>query len=182
MRRFAAAAVCAALNVSLSWSAIVPRPSPELTIKLAGGGQIQLSLFRGKVVALEFLLTHCPHCQRASQTMDKLFKEYGAKGFQPLGVAINQPADKLVPEYIRQFGLTYPVGFATNDAAVNYLQHPIMTTMMMPQLVFIDRKGVIRAQYPGTDAFFQDEEKNIRAMVVSLLKESGAKRPVRAAK
>jgi hypothetical protein len=40
----------------------------------------------------------------------------------------------------------------------------------MPQLVFIDRTGVIRAYYPGTDKFFLDEEKNMRAQLESLLK------------
>ena len=47
----------------------------------------------------------------------------------------------------------------------------------MPQLVFIDRKGTIRAQYGGGDAFYKDEEKNMREMIVSLLKETPATPP-----
>ena len=46
----------------------------------------------------------------------------------------------------------------------------------MPQLALIDRKGVIRAQYPGNDKFFQDEEKNLRAVFDSLLKEGSGSR------
>jgi hypothetical protein len=44
----------------------------------------------------------------------------------------------------------------------------------VPQLVFIDRKGVIRAQYAGNDPFFKDEERNVRAQIEGLLKEGAA--------
>jgi hypothetical protein len=37
--------------------------------------------------------------------------------------------------------------------------------------VFIDKKGMIRAQHIGDDPFFQNEDKNTRAMIESLLKK-----------
>jgi hypothetical protein len=44
----------------------------------------------------------------------------------------------------------------------------------MPQLVFIDRKGIVRAQYPGDDKFFKEaEETNMRNQIEALLKDSG---------
>ena len=64
-------------------SAADPRPAPELVIKSATGQEQLLSKFRGKVVAVEFLLTTCPHCQKASQNLQKLYKELGPQGFQP---------------------------------------------------------------------------------------------------
>jgi hypothetical protein len=45
---------------------------------------------------------------------------------------------------------------------------------MMPQLVFIDRKGTIRAQHAGDEeAYFSEatQEKNIRDTIEPLLKE-----------
>jgi len=47
--------------------------------------------------------------------------------------------------------------------------------MKVPQLVFIDRTGVIRAQYSGVDPFFSNEEANMRAEVEKLLSEPVAK-------
>jgi len=43
----------------------------------------------------------------------------------------------------------------------------------MPQVVVIDRKGTIRAQYAGDDKFFEraDQEKNFRDLIEPLLKE-----------
>ena len=48
-----------------------PRKAPELAFTLAGQGDKLLSQYRGKVVALEFILTTCPHCQASSHTMTK---------------------------------------------------------------------------------------------------------------
>jgi hypothetical protein len=47
----------------------------------------------------------------------------------------------------------------------------------VPDVVFIDRGGTIRAQYAGTDAFFRNERQNIRAMLDKLLSESAPKSP-----
>ncbi len=162
----------AALLAVLPLSAVrVPRPAPELVFKLANGQEMKLSQFKGKVVALEFLLTTCPHCKRTSGVMRKMYAEYGPKGFQALGVAINEGARNLVEPYRAELNLDYPVGYVDRDTAVDFLEHPIMLTMWMPQLVFIDKKGVIRAQYGGTDEFFRNEEQNMREMIEKLLAE-----------
>lgn len=154
-------------------SAVDPRPAPELVIKSATGQEQLLSKFRGKVVAVEFLLTTCPHCQKASQNMQKLYKELGPQGFQPVGIAINEMANMLIVDYAKQFNLSYPIGHSNRDAAMQFLAHPVMMSMLMPQLVVIDRRGIIRHQYPGGDKFFENEEKNLRDVLLPLLK-SGA--------
>jgi hypothetical protein len=40
--------------------------------------------------------------------------------------------------------------------------------------VFIDRKGVIQAQFQGGSDFFKDEEKNVRAKIEEMLKAPSA--------
>ena len=152
--------------------ATIPRPAPELSFKLADGKPAKLSQWRGKVIVLEFLLTTCSHCQQTSMTMNRVQAEYGARGVQAVGIAINDENGSLASGYVKEFGLTYPIGWAKHQVAVDFLQHPVMLRMMMPQLMFIDRAGVIRAQYPGTDPFFQNEEAGMRKMLDSLLKES----------
>ncbi len=162
------------LALATALTAADPRPAPELVIKAANGQEQLLSKFRGKVVAVEFLLTTCPHCQKASQNMQKLYKELGPQGFQPVGIAINDMANMLINDYSKQFSLTYPIGYANRDVATQFLQHPIMMSMLMPQLVVIDRKGVIRHQFPGGDKFFENEEKNLRDVLLPLLKGGAA--------
>jgi len=133
-----------------------------------------LSQHRGKVVLLMFFMTTCPHCQTTSQLIERLSREYGPRGFQPLAVAFNANADTLVPEFVRTYGLTFPVGYDQRDPVYAYLGRQATQRTFVPILTFIDRKGVIRNQYFGDDAFFQNQEANIRALVEQLLREPGA--------
>lgn len=173
MRFLLALVASASLLAASLFAANVPRPAPDLAFRLTNGQPAKLSQWRGKVIMLEFLLTTCSHCQRTSQTMNKLHSEYAARGVQALGVAINDQDGSLSNGYVKEFNLAYPVGWIKHAVAVDFLQHPVMVSMMMPQLVVIDRKGVIRAQYAGTDPFFENEEAGMRKMIDSLLKESG---------
>jgi peroxiredoxin len=152
----------------------IPRPTLDYVITLPNGQQTSVSKYKGKVIAVEFLLTTCPHCQKTSKALTKAAAEFGAKGFQPLGVAINP--DPNVPDFIKEFGVTYPVGTGSRDAVYGFLQHSLMSpNLMMPQLVFIDRNGMVRAQYDGTSDFFKDEDKNIKVMIEKLLAEPAGK-------
>lgn len=164
----------AAALVGAGWllGAQVPRPSPEFTVLTPGGGKLLLSQFRGKVVAVEFLYTTCPHCQHASALMNKLYAEYGPKGFQPLGVAFNPMSNMLVGDFVRGLGLKYPVGFSSRDAVVHYLQHDPNYMLHVPQMVFIDKKGTIRHQSLPMNDSQAHSESYMRSMIEKLLKEN----------
>lgn len=164
----------------------VPRPSPEFVVQMVGGKSVLISQYKGKVVCVEFLLTTCPHCQKASQILEKLYKEFGPRGFQPIGCAINaetpEMAKLLVPSYVQAYNLTFPVGFAKRETVVNYLEHPIMQQLFMPAIAVIDKKWNIRAQHLGSEDFFIEEEKNMRKLIETLLAESGGSAAPRATK
>jgi hypothetical protein len=68
----------------------------------------------------------------------------------------------------------FPVGFAPRESVMEYLQHPPGRPAYVPELIFVDRNRVIRAQYTGTDDFFKDQDKNIRALVETLVTETAA--------
>ncbi len=163
-----------AVGFNLEATAPVPRKAAEVTITMNSGEQLLLSSLRGKVIALEFLLTTCPHCQRCSGILQQMYQEYGSKGFQPVGAAINEGARTLVPEFIYKLGLKYPVGVTPHDMAYEFLGYdmndPKAGPMLMPQLVFIDRKGVVRTQYAGDADFFKNEEVNMRNEIEAMLK------------
>jgi peroxiredoxin len=180
MRLFALAAL-AALTLA---AADVPRPAIDFTVHMANGKDVKLSDYKGKVVVVEFLLTTCPHCQKASQGINKVYRDLGPQGLQPIGVAVNDMANMLVDDYVKQFSLDFPVGWSGRDPVINFLQHPVMMMMSFPNLVIIDRNGQIRHQYPGGDKFFENEEKNLREVLLPLLKApapAGAKKAVKKA-
>jgi thiol-disulfide isomerase/thioredoxin len=168
MRCLLGALTLSALSLT---AAQVPRPAPEYAITLPNGQHELLTKHKGKVVMLAFILTTCPHCQNTARLVSKLKNEYGPQGFQPLMVAINPDGD--VNGFIQQFQVNFPVGKGTRESAYAFLQQSIMApSFYVPQVAFIDRKGVIRAQYGGSDAFMaSNEEANIRGMIERLISE-----------
>jgi len=163
-----------AVGFSLEASAPVPRKASEVSITLNSGEQLLLSSLRGKVIALEFLLTTCPHCQRCSSVLQQMYQQYGSRGFLPVGAAINDNARALVPEFIYKLGLKYPVGVTPHDMAYEFLGYnqndPKAGPMLMPQLVFIDRKGYVQVQYSGDNDFFKNEEVNMKTQIEAMLR------------
>jgi peroxiredoxin len=163
---------------SLAQGATIPRPAPDFGVDLTDGSQIHLSQYRGKVVVMAFILTTCSHCQFTSQILTKLQQDYGPRGFQVVASANEDMAKMNVPDFIRNFKPAYPVGYTQREVAESYLEHPVMFRLMMPQVVVIDRKGTIRAQYAGDDKFFENtnQEKNFRELLEPLLKEEATER------
>ncbi len=170
--------VLSLLSVGLVSGATIPRQSPEYGFEVPGGKQVLLSQHKGKVIMLGFYLTTCPHCKDTVKVIEKLYKEYGAQGFQPLGVCINDMAKMLTADFSREQGATFPIGYGARDAAYGYLQHPTMLQLYMPAIIMIDRKGQIISQFMGGDLIFgkdlAEREKNFRKLIEDTLKKSGA--------
>lgn len=122
---------------------LVPRAAPELKIVEASGRTTMLSSYRGRVVLLAFISTQCVHCQRASGVFEQLSREFGGK-LQVAEVAFNEGGD--AADFSRRFGLTFPVGTSTDETAHDFLGIGHGMRLGTPQVVVIDRSGVIRAQ------------------------------------
>jgi peroxiredoxin len=183
MRGIARAIPLFCLLAASAGAATIPRPAPEFVVR-GPGGEVLLSQYRGKVVLLMLIFTTCPHCQHAVGIVNKLQKEYGSRGFQPLGSAFNEMASQLLPDFMAKFHPDFPVGYAPRATVLEYLQAPSNAPLSVPVLVFIDRKGIIRSQHMGSDdPFFNDLEKSIRTELESLLKEPAhARRTVQKAR
>jgi peroxiredoxin len=151
----------------------LPRPAPEFAVQMPGGTQLLFSQYRGKVCLIQFLYTTCPHCQHTSQVITKIFKDMGPRGFQAIGVAFNEMAGMLVPEYVTNYQVGFPVGASPRLQVLNYLH--IQTSpeerFVVPQIVMIDKKGNIRLQSPPLGDEKLQDETYLRAQIEMLLKE-----------
>jgi peroxiredoxin len=133
------------------------RKSPELAFKIPGQGDKLLSQYRGKVVALEFILTTCPHCQAASKVMNKMYERYAGKGLQVIDVAVDPNADVLVENFSKEHQVMFPVGWTPIDQMMAYMG--FTDRPVVPQLILIDRDCNIHYQTPRTgDAESMKEE------------------------
>jgi len=155
----------------------VPRKSPEFTIIEPSGKQIQLSSFKGKVVALEFFFIRSPKCLNLANTMNKLNAELGPRGFQAVAIAFPAPGSDangpVVSQVVDYLKLRYPVGYADKDRVDQYLERSEMEMLRIPQVVVIDREGTIRAQSGGREGNEQLEQENyLRTVIEGLLNSS----------
>jgi peroxiredoxin len=157
------------VSSSLSAQPATPRTAPDIKIAEPSGKQIPLSSFRGKVVVLAFIFTTCPHCQALSGVLTKLQNELGSKGFQALAVAWNDNAALLVNQFVQDHHVGFPVGSASRETVINYLQDDGSYGLMVPQVLLIDRKGMIveRSARGGTEEL--QEENSLRKKITDLL-------------
>ena len=84
-----ALAPLASALVPAAFGQTVPRPAEELMVNNLTGGRTSLKAMKGKVVAVELLLTWCSHCQASARVLQDLYTELKPKGFEVMGVATN---------------------------------------------------------------------------------------------
>lgn len=159
-------------------TAPVPRKSPELTISVPLGQTTLLSSYKGKVVVVEFFFIASEHCMHVAQVLNKLGRDVGPRGFQPIGIVFDPPrvptsAEKVLPSLVNYFKLAYPVGFASKAEVDSYFGREGNEILRIPQMVVIDRTGVIRATSGPKGNPSLEDEASLRSLVETLLKEDG---------
>jgi peroxiredoxin len=172
VRSIAGLAILLALGFPAVAAAPVPRESPEFTIIDPSGNTTPLSSFKGQVVVIEFLLIRCAGCLRVAQTINKLHGEMAGRGFRPIGIVFDDGvSEPVVRDLVQLLKLNYSVGYTTSDKVDRYLGRAITERFQVPQVVVIDRAGVIRAQsHPTGEANLMDES-YLRNLVRELLNE-----------
>jgi len=197
MKSLAAFAALLALGASAFAMGPVPRPAGTLDFVDSNGKHFNLSSYKGKVVVVQFLLTTCPHCQAmSSQVLTKLQSQLGPRGFQAVGVAYNaaekpngQPANEAVREYASKYAANYPVGFISTDdtqnktAILSFMGYSVVEVPRLgfPQVVVVDKKGVIRAQSEAQGTADLQREASLTQLVEGLLNEGAASSAKKAA-
>ena len=176
-------AKCALLTLILMTSRLalpsvpVSHQSPEFTLYDSSGKTVLLSSLQGKVVVLEFLFLNSQHCLRVAKTLNKLHAELGSGGFLPVGVVFDppnaaNPGGQYLATMVDYLKLSYPVGYSLKADVDKYLARSGSEILNIPQIVVIDRAGVIRAASGGAggDPRLEDED-SLRALINNLLKE-----------
>jgi thiol-disulfide isomerase/thioredoxin len=150
------------------------RKAPEVAFTVPGQGQKLLSQFRGKVIALEFIFTTCPHCQAASHVMSRMQKDFGPRGFQAIDIAFNDNSDLLVSDFAKEQQTIFPVGWTTRDQILSFMGISTVDRFVVPQLILIDREGMIHYQTPPLGDEESYKEDVVRKRVELLLNASAA--------
>ena len=80
--------------------------APEFSGSTPDGNQIALSSLKGKIVLLDFWASWCKPCRIENPNVVKLYQKYSKKGFEILGVSLDETQDAWV-KAIQQDGLTW---------------------------------------------------------------------------
>ena len=178
MRNLAMRALAATAFVALSVSAFatppLPRKSPEFTFVEPSGKQVLLSSLKGKIVVMPFMFTTCPHCQRYAQDLTQLQKEFGPRGVVFMGTVFNEANAAMAAQFVKEFNVGFPVGYATRDQVVSYLGLSVLDRWVVPQVAIIDRKGNVVLQSAATGSPELQEPGSLRTLLDKLVKESGS--------
>ena len=74
------------------------------------GGALTMASLAGKPLLLNFWATWCPPCVEELPMLNTFYREHAAKGWQVLGLAIDQPS--AVRKFLARIPLDFPVGLA----------------------------------------------------------------------
>ncbi|MBV9296452.1 MAG: hypothetical protein JO145_12860 [Acidobacteriaceae bacterium] len=101
--------------------------------------------------------------------MTKMQQEYGGRGFQALDVAINTSDEQLIQAFAKNFEVGFPVGYAPQDQMMAFMGFTMADRFVVPQLIFIDRKGFIHYQTPPLGEANALKEETISQRIEELL-------------
>jgi thiol-disulfide isomerase/thioredoxin len=74
------------------------------------GESLPMTTFQGKPLVINFWATWCTPCIEEMPLVDDFFRQNESKGWQVLGLAIDQPSR--VRQFLNQFPVNYKIGLA----------------------------------------------------------------------
>jgi len=154
----------------------LPRKAPPLGIQTGPDKYLWLSEYSGKTCVVAFILTGCSHCQFTTGILNKIQKDYAPRGAQVIESAIEPMSSLNIPAFRTKFAPAFPVGYNEQSYVMKFLGRGPDDPMFMPQIVVVDAKGMIRAQFAGDDAALANDvqEKNLREAIEGAIKQGQA--------
>jgi len=125
------------------------KPVPDLVLKDLSGKQVSLKDFSGKVVLVNFWATWCDPCRSEIPWLIELRQKYGEKGFEVLGVAMDDEGKSVVQPFVdkerfevngQKLPMNYPILIGDSDMADKFLGG-IGGIVGLPTSVLVSRDG-----------------------------------------
>jgi peroxiredoxin len=109
--------------------------------------------YAGKVVLIDIMSTHCPHCLLLSTTLEQVKVKFGDK-VAILEVVLPPDNQSTVAKFIETNKITVPVLCDMGQMTASYFKATPsnMSTISVPHLFLIDRHGMIRNDFAYEDS------------------------------
>lgn len=142
---------------------IIGQQRPDFGLKDIEGQMRKINEWDGKVILVNFWATWCPPCKKEIPAFMQLQDEYGAQGFQVIGIAIDD--EESVKDYADTLGINYPI-MAAELAAMEISRWYGNRLNALPYSVFVGRDGKISHTKPG-ELTKQQVEKIIKPLLAT---------------
>ena len=122
----------------------------QFTVVDSTGHPLSSESLRGRFVLFDFWATYCPPCIRALPAMRQLAQFFPDSQF--LLVSINEDADQdLWRRFKREHGMNWTQVWDENSNLYHAFELAPRSNMSLPRYVLVDRDGLLRQVYTGTD-------------------------------
>lgn len=122
--------MAAALLLSTSAFAVdVGQMAPDFSLEGAST-KVRLSDYRGKTVYLDFWASWCGPCKQSMPWMNDMQKRYGAKGFQVVGVNVDQKQED-AKAFLAQTPAAFTIAFDSSGTTPKAFGIKGMPTSML---------------------------------------------------
>jgi thiol-disulfide isomerase/thioredoxin len=113
-----------------------------------GGGDLDLTAYRGKVVLLNVWGSWCAPCRKEAEHLEAAWKEVSDKPVQFLGINIRDDAAGAAEAFERRFGITYP-SFRDPNGSLLLVFRRTLPPKAIPSTLILDRQGRVAARVIG---------------------------------
>jgi thiol-disulfide isomerase/thioredoxin len=111
---------------------------PEYSATNLDGSKFELATRRDKVVLLNLWATWCGPCRYEIPELQRMHNQYGGRGFEVVGVSVDESGVESVREFVGENKMTYPVVLDPEGKLANVLEASVL-----PTSVLIGRDGKI---------------------------------------
>jgi thiol-disulfide isomerase/thioredoxin len=135
----------------------------EINANFIHSHKLNLAKLKGKVVILDFWATWCGPCRLEIPSFVKLYSLYHLKGLEIIGLSVeaqNSHPASYFDQFLKDFSINYPIGFAVDATIKAYAVEGYPTTC------FVDKTGKIAKVFIG-----DRPEDEITGVVEKLLAE-----------
>jgi peroxiredoxin len=113
---------------------------PEIELPNAQNQKIKLSSLKGKYVLVDFWASWCSPCRAENPNVKRLYQQYKSKGFEVLGVSIDQKREDWL-KAVKEDEITWLQVLDQNSAVAQQFN-----VRAIPTTFLVDKNGVIIAK------------------------------------
>lgn len=137
-----------------------PNSAPPVTVPLSAavmnteltaidGSKFKLADYQGRVILVNLWATWCGPCRSEIPDLIKASEEFKSRGLEVIGLTSEDPETDVekVRDFIREFRITYKIGWSDQSFAMALMQGQVRNTI--PQSFVISRDGRVVKRFVG---------------------------------